>query len=569
MNMTKHLNKISVKYAVAFIGVALSLMAAVTVVLFLVGTVKERMMEFSGTFNNATSDILNADRDLYQAHVATLEYLSEEPGTKKAQVQLDDYRDNAEQAYERMLDFASILAGYPEIVAKLSAFETLYKNWTQQAELVFSLHDGGRLEEAEAQLEGPTSKAFDSLRDVYDAGGEAAAAKVDELETATLAKIKTQQYSVIVFTLLVFIGAVAIALGGPLMMSRAIREITHRIKEIAEGDGDLTARINSKRKDEIGELASQFNAFVTRIDRTLQSVRASTHGVHHAADEIAKSSQDLSSRSEQAASNLQETSASMEEITATVNNTAESAQQANQLVQSTADVARQGREAMERVEKTMDEISASAAQINDIITMIDGIAFQTNILALNASVEAARAGEHGRGFAVVAQEVRTLASRSGDASKNIRELIDTSVTRTESGAALVKSTGKTMQEIVDSIRRVTDVIGEISAGTKEQSLGIGQVNTAVGELDAMTQQNAAMVEQSNAAAGEMREQAERLNGLIASFRLGNDVSASASSTPSPKPASAKPSSSLTKTHSSNRITPNKASKAQAEEWEEF
>nr|WP_298374090.1 methyl-accepting chemotaxis protein [uncultured Halomonas sp.] len=567
--MTKHLNKISVKYAVAFIGVALSLMAAVTVVLFLVGTVKERMMEFSGTFNNATSDILNADRDLYQAHVATLEYLSEEPGTKKAQVQLDDYRDNAEQAYERMLDFASILAGYPEIVAKLSAFETLYKNWTQQAELVFSLHDGGRLEEAEAQLEGPTSKAFDSLRDVYDAGGEAAAAKVDELETATLAKIKTQQYSVIVFTLLVFIGAVAIALGGPLMMSRAIREITHRIKEIAEGDGDLTARINSKRKDEIGELASQFNAFVTRIDRTLQSVRASTHGVHHAADEIAKSSQDLSSRSEQAASNLQETSASMEEITATVNNTAESAQQANQLVQSTADVARQGREAMERVEKTMDEISASAAQINDIITMIDGIAFQTNILALNASVEAARAGEHGRGFAVVAQEVRTLASRSGDASKNIRELIDTSVTRTESGAALVKSTGKTMQEIVDSIRRVTDVIGEISAGTKEQSLGIGQVNTAVGELDAMTQQNAAMVEQSNAAAGEMREQAERLNGLIASFRLGNDVSASASSTPSPKPASAKPSSSLTKTHSSNRITPNKASKAQAEEWEEF
>nr|WP_299242643.1 methyl-accepting chemotaxis protein [uncultured Halomonas sp.] len=569
--MTKHLNKISVKYAIAFIGVALSLMAAVTVILFLVGTVKERMTEFSGTFNNATSAVLNADRDLYQAHVATLEYLSEEPDTEKAQAQLDDYRDNADQAYERMLDFARLLAGYPDIVARLSAFETLYKTWTQQVEMVFSLHDDGRLVEAEAQLEGPTIKAFNALRDVYDAGGEAAAAKVDELEATTLAKIKTQQYSVIIFTLLVFAIAVAIALGGPLMMSRAIRQITHRIKEIAEGDGDLTARIDSKRKDEIGELAGQFNAFVKRIDQTLQAVRASTHGVHHAADEIAKSSQDLSSRSEQAASNLQETSASMEEITSTVNNTAESAQQANQLVQSTADVARQGREAMERVEKTMDEISASAAQINDIITLIDGIAFQTNILALNASVEAARAGEHGRGFAVVAQEVRTLASRSGDASKNIRELIDTSVTRTESGAALVKSTGKTMQEIVESIRRVTDVIGEISAGTKEQSLGIGQVNTAVGELDAMTQQNAAMVEQSNAAASEMREQAERLNSLIASFRLGNDVSANLPSnrketTPDKKLSATKAS---PKTSSSTTKQSPSSHKATADEWEAF
>ncbi|MGC3873192.1 methyl-accepting chemotaxis protein [Halomonas sp. GXIMD04776] len=561
------MNKISVKYAIAFIGVALSLMAVVTIDFFLVGSVKERMTEFSGTFNKATSAVLNADRDLYQAHVATLEYLSEEPGTEKAQTQLADYRDNAEQAYERMQNFARLLAGYPDIVAKLSAFETLYQNWSQQADLVFSLHDSNRLGEAKAQLEGPASKAFDTLRDVYDAGGEAAAAKVDELEAATLKKIKTQQYSVIIFTLLVFIAAVAIALGGPLMMSRAIRQITHRIKEIAEGDGDLTARIDSKRKDEIGELAGQFNAFVTRVDQTLQSVRASTHGVHHAADEIAKSSQDLSSRSEQAASNLQETSASMEEITATVNNTAESAQQANQLVQSTADVARQGQEAMGQVEKTMDEISASAAQINEIITLIDGIAFQTNILALNASVEAARAGEHGRGFAVVAQEVRTLASRSGDASKNIRELIDTSVARTHSGAELVKSTGKTMQEIVNSIGRVTDVIGEISAGAKEQSLGIGQVNTAVGELDAMTQQNAAMVEQTNAAAGEMREQAERLNQLIASFRLGNDMSASL--------PSASKATTPGKTLSSSKASPKtikqspSSQKATADEWEEF
>lgn len=563
--MTKKLNKISVKYSIAFIGVALSLMAVVTVDFFLVSSVKERMTEFSHTFNNATSNILNADRDLYQAHVATLEYLSEEPGTPRAETHLGDYRDNARQAYERMQNFAELLAGYPDITAELNTFETLYKNWTQQADRVLSLHASGRLDEAKAQLEGQTTAAFDSLRDVYDAGGEAATAKVEELEASTLRQVRTQQYSVILFTLLVAIGAVAIALGGPLMMSRAIRQITHRIKEITEGDGDLTARIHSKRSDEIGELATQFDAFVTRIDQTLQSVRASTHGVHQASGEIARSSQDLASRSEQAASNLQETSASMEEITATVNNSAESAQQANQLAQSTADVARQGQQAMTQVEKTMDEISASASQIKDIITLIDGIAFQTNILALNASVEAARAGEHGRGFAVVAQEVRTLASRSGDASQSIRDLIDTSVMRTQSGAELVKSTGITMQEIMESIERVTDVIGEISAGTKEQSLGIGQVNTAVSELDAMTQQNAAMVEQSNAAAREMREQAERLNGLIASFRLSSDMSASL---PAPATDAMRPPPVGSRPRTSTK-TPASPAKAPVEEWEEF
>ncbi|MFC3284830.1 methyl-accepting chemotaxis protein [Litchfieldella rifensis] len=562
--MTKLLNKISVKYAVAFIGVALSLLIVVTLDFLLVNSVKNRMVEFSGTFNTAISTILNADRDLYQAHLAELEYLRAEPGSERAKAEQKNYEENAQQAYDRMHEFSQVMAAYPDVIEPLNEFETLFTNWANQSEKTLTLYDKGDTEAAVSHAEGASRDAFNELRELYNIAGEVADGKIVELETATLARVRNQQYVVIAFSLLVFLASVAIALVGPLKMSRAIRQLTHRIREITEGDGDLTARIDSRRNDEIAELANQFNVFVARIDKTLQSVRTSTRSVHGASSEIAKSSQELASRTEQAASNLQQTSASMEEVTATVNNTSDAAQQANQLVQSTAEVARQGHQAMRQVENTMDEISTSASQIKEIITLIDGIAFQTNILALNASVEAARAGEHGRGFAVVAQEVRTLASRSSDASRDIRELIDTSVARTQSGASLVKSTGKTMQEIVESIERVTEVIADISTGAKEQSQGIGQVNTAVTELDSMTQHNAAMVEQTSSAADEMREQVERLNALIASFRLSDEGEPRL---PTPAPTAGEPIESLSAKRDRDRTpVPDRTAMA---EWEAF
>lgn len=342
------------------------------------------------------------------------------------------------------------------------------------------------------------------------------------LKADAMADLRTTIIASVLIGLALFAGVAVVAY---LLVHRTIQPIKRTaaaMHDIAQGKGDLTRRLTVESHDEIGNLATQFNAFVARMQETLRDVRRSSISVHHAAGEIAHSSDELATRTEQSAANLQETSASMEEITSTVTHSADNAQQANQLVQSTAEVAHRGEDAMGQVESTMQDINDSATRISEIVTMIDAIAFQTNILALNASVEAARAGEHGRGFAVVAQEVRTLANRSSEASKEIRTLIDTSVQYTHTGADLVRNAGATMREIVESVAKVTDVIGEISAGAKEQSSGIGQINTAVAEMDTMTQQNAAMVQESTTAAADMRRHAEHLNALLNAFVLGED-----------------------------------------------
>jgi len=255
------------------------------------------------------------------------------------------------------------------------------------------------------------------------------------------------------------------------------------------------------------------------LRRLVSEVRQSTDSITTASSEIAEGSQDLSARTESQASSLEETAASMEELSSTVRQNADNAKQANQLAQSASTVAIQGGEVVAQVVDTMKGINDSSRKINDIISVIDGIAFQTNILALNAAVEAARAGEQGRGFAVVASEVRSLAGRSAEAAKEIKTLITDSVERVEQGSALVDQAGSTMSEVVSSIRRVTDIMGEISAASSEQSQGVAQVGEAVTQMDQATQQNAALVEESTAAAMSLREQAQHLNQLVGTFRL--------------------------------------------------
>jgi methyl-accepting chemotaxis protein len=305
------------------------------------------------------------------------------------------------------------------------------------------------------------------------------------------------------------------------MQHRVVQELDSAVRLSAEvAAGNLDAHAHSTRDDEIGDLVRALGHMVTRLRESMQTVRVASDSIGTAAAEIASGNVDLSQRTEQAASRVQQSASSMEQLTGTVRQTADSARTANQLASSASAVAQRGGVVVAEVVTTMNQINASSRRISDIIGTIDGIAFQTNILALNAAVEAARAGEQGRGFAVVASEVRSLAQRSAEAAREIKTLIGASVERVEAGSQLVANAGTTMQEIVASVQRVSDIIGEISSAAGEQSSGIGQVNGAVADLDHMTQQNAALVEQSAAAAESLREQAARLASVVNGFQLG-------------------------------------------------
>ena len=301
-------------------------------------------------------------------------------------------------------------------------------------------------------------------------------------------------------------------------LSRALSHAIDISQAVAQGD--LTQTIQAQGRDEVAQLLQALVRMQESLSRVVSDVRSGSDHVATASAQIASGNHDLSVRTVQQASALEETAASMEQLSATFNQNADTARQANQLALSASSTAVQGGTVVAQVVDTMNGINASSRKISDIIQVIDGIAFQTNILALNAAVEAARAGEQGRGFAVVASEVRSLAGRSADAAKEIKNLINASVERVAEGTLLVDQAGSTMTEVVNSIKRVTDLMGEISSASHEQSLGVSQVQSAVSQMDQVTQQNAALVEEMAAAANSLKTQAQDLVGTVAVFQVG-------------------------------------------------
>ncbi|WP_066710381.1 methyl-accepting chemotaxis protein [Curvibacter delicatus] len=453
--------------------------------------------------------------------------------------------------------------------------------YLKNRDAIVALKKEGRVEEANTLLE----KQFIPDANKYAAAMEALLKnqrdQVDTLAQDISARRQSSRQ------LLVVLGLLSVAFGAlcAWLLASSITRPLAQASDVAQrvASGDLTAVIPAHGTDEVGQLLTSLQHMQNNLISVVSNVRSGSESVSTASAEIAQGNQDLSSRTESQASALEETAASMEELSSTVKQNADNARQANQLAQSASTVAVQGGEVVAQVVDTMKGINEASRKINDIISVIDGIAFQTNILALNAAVEAARAGEQGRGFAVVASEVRSLAGRSAEAAKEIKTLITDSVTRVEQGSALVDQAGSTMSEVVASIRRVTDIMGEISAASSEQSAGVGQVSEAVTSMDQATQQNAALVEEMAAAAASLRGQAQELVQTVAVFKLSAKDSAvsyapatAENATPVvPRPAPAVPAKKPVKSAAklsapASAPTPKPAAKAaDGDDWETF
>ncbi|MDQ2149816.1 methyl-accepting chemotaxis protein [Alcaligenaceae bacterium C4P045] len=360
-----------------------------------------------------------------------------------------------------------------------------------------------------------------AARDAYSAAADTFKDEIDRYTDSLVAQAQTEFERARNIMLAVLVAAILLAFGCWVLISRMVLQPlrlagTH-FDRIAQGD--FTGRVTVQSKNEIGALFEAIKRMQESLTTTIHRVRSGVQEINVGTREIASGNTDLSSRTEQQAASLEETAATMEELASTVKQNADNARQANKLAASASDVAERGGDAVSDVVQTMDAISTSSKKISEIVGVIDSIAFQTNILALNAAVEAARAGEQGKGFAVVAAEVRTLAQRSAQAAKEIKGLIEDSSSKVRVGSQQVEQAGATMKEIVASVKRVTDIIGEIAAASAEQSNGIDQVNQAVTQMDDVTQQNAALVEQAAAASGALQTQAEALAEAVAVFKI--------------------------------------------------
>ena len=535
--------KLSTKLSLAFFVLIVLTMVVGTISVFKMAQIDRAVNEIthnwlpSVKYAAAMRDAANQIRRIEPSHIMSdtpEEFAAEDKRLEEAKARfakaMETYRQNMTEPEERaaFADFIKAKDAYFAIQVKLLEESRKGEAGSEAAQKIF---------------QGESRKAFDEMVgyiakivDINDSFSDRSAASVE----AAYASARMQVIGLVLVSLvLAVLLAVLILRDVTGILGGEPAEARELAREVAAGN--LNNQIRLKNGD-THSLMAALKAMQDSLADIVSRVRSGSESVASASSQIAQGNQDLSSRTESQASALEETAASMEELGSTVQQNADNARQANQLAQSASGVATQGGQVVAQVVDTMKGISESSKKISDIISVIDSIAFQTNILALNAAVEAARAGEQGRGFAVVASEVRNLAGRSAEAAKEIKALITESVTRVDQGTALVDQAGHTMEEVVASIRRVTDIMGEISAASSEQSAGVSQVGEAVTQMDQATQQNAALVEEMAAAAGSLNTQAQDLVQAVAVFKLaqGQGFASAVKRAPAPKVAKAMP-----------------------------
>jgi len=452
-------------------------------------------------------------RSFEQQHILAADAKEFEEIEQSANKQLDALA-GLRKKYESQITEPEERAIYPEVSKMLDVVVAEHPK-------IIALSRDNKNAEARALMKGESTKNYRKAVELLDQ-----LSTINEHGSDVSNKLADDTYSnarlwIIGMLVLCIVAAMTLAIMVARIISRPLTEAVKVARQVA--DGDLTADIRQDSEDETGQLLGALKQMNDNLLRIVGSVRQGTDTIATASSEIASGNLDLSSRTEEQAGSLEETASAMEELTSTVKQNADNARQANQLATTASEVAVQGGAVVGKVVDTMGSINESSRKIFDIISVIDGIAFQTNILALNAAVEAARAGEQGRGFAVVASEVRSLAQRSSAAAKEIKTLIDDSVAKVDVGSKLVEQAGSTMDEVVSSVKRVTDIVGEISSATQEQSTGLEQINRAIAQMDEVTQQNAALVEEAAAAAQSLQEQAGKLAQTVSVFKLDGNA----------------------------------------------
>lgn len=520
-------NKISHRLAGVLGLLLLTTLAIVGMALWQMGVMRTLSAEVSNNWLPSVETVNQMNANTGELRVAEFQQVLNTDSTRVAALEKTMAQIQAE--FEAHHKTYVALISSPEEHKLHDAFEAQWKHYLQFHAQIVELSRKNEQAQARELLEGDAQRTFEAMSKVLDqlvelnqTGARSAA------EASESAYLMARNAMVIAAAL-----GLAMAVTAGLWLMRSITGPLQQALQAAHrvADGDLSCVIEHQSQDESGQVLQALQLMQTSLEGVVTKVRDNADSVATASQQIANASQDLSSRTEEQASALEETAATMDELAATVRTNTENAQQADQLARSASAIAVQGGEVVGKVVTTMQNINASSRKISDIIGVIDGIAFQTNILALNAAVEAARAGEQGRGFAVVASEVRSLAQRSAEAAKEIKTLISRSVEQVSHGTDLVDQAGKTMGEIVGSIRRVSDIVTEITTATQEQSLGIQQVGQAISQLDQTTQQNAAMVEESAAAAETLKDQAMQLVQTVAVFRLSGTPSTRASAMP--------------------------------------